>query len=295
MPIRDAARRRFRGSCEPCYYFSLLVLVLCYILSPVGASDSDRLLLTKRKSENLKRYEAVVIQKNRRRLGCGEKGEYWKKTSVVGTGYCASCTTGRYSAGKGKDHGLESCKFCSSGQYNPSNMQTSCTSCSPGTFQNEIGQSNCNDCAAGLFQTEAGQSSCFAPECTQINGNEPNNAVCQCGSTTCSSETGFYCTQSTTAFGASTCALGHFVLKLTVLLPIPLPVPVALHYVPLTPASIVLNLIVRVLLGHHVLKLTVLLLIPLPVSVALHYVPLRNLYAINLVVLVLNQYHCAVK
>jgi len=89
--------------------------------------------------------------------------------------------------------------------------------------------------------------------------------------------------------------LGHFVLKLTVLLPIPLPVPVALHYVPLTPASIVLNLIVRVLLGHHVLKLTVLLLIPLPVSVALHYVPLRNLYAINLVVLVLNQYHCAVK
>ena len=89
--------------------------------------------------------------------------------------------------------------------------------------------------------------------------------------------------------------LGHFVLKLTVLLLIPLPVPVALHYVPLTPASIVLNLIVRVLLGHHVLKLTVLLLIPLPVSVALHYVPLRNLYAINLVVLVLNQYHCAVK
>ena len=209
-PIRDAARRRFRGSCEPCYYFSLLVLVIYYILSPVGASDSDRLLLTKRKSENLKRYEAVVIQKNRRRLGCGEKGEYWKKTSVVGTGYCASCTTGRYSAGKGKDHGLESCKFCSSGQYNPSNMQTSCTSCSPGTFQNEIGQSNCNDCAAGLFQTEAGQSSCFAPECTQINGNEPNNAVCQCGSTTCSSETGFYCTQSTTAFGASTCAAGPF-------------------------------------------------------------------------------------
>ena len=42
-----------------------------------------------------------------------------------------------------------------------------------------------------------------APECTRINGNEPNNAICICGTTACTANTGFYCTTS-----ESTCSPG---------------------------------------------------------------------------------------
>ena len=107
---KKPSHRRFRGSREPCYCFSLLVLVICYSFSLAIAGDSGRLLLSKRKLNNLKRYEDVVNQKiqgrPRRRLGsCGRNGQYWKKTSWIGTGYCASCGTGRYSAVNGNDHG----------------------------------------------------------------------------------------------------------------------------------------------------------------------------------------------
>ena len=97
---------------------------------------------------------SLLTTRKRRRLGCGDKGQYWVKDTCWGCfgGDCYNCASGRYS-NSNSDNGSGSCKPCSSGKYAPS-RSTSCSNCVPGRYSGSTA-SSCSNCNPGKYSGSA--------------------------------------------------------------------------------------------------------------------------------------------
>lgn len=89
-------------------------------------------------------------------ISCPE-GHWSQVTQSASDKYCEKCPVGFF---QNPSDDKDSCKQCSTGQYQDQSGQTSCKVCSAGKYQDLDKQTSCKPCPPAKYQDNTGQDSC---------------------------------------------------------------------------------------------------------------------------------------